>query len=791
MNDQASNPEQPSPERSDPPAPPPLPSPQGSRKKRSSPRFGFCFALCGIILPILALGTELIAHWCYESGLPDPIPNYVNVLLILSVPAFNFLAFLTATRRKEIPLKLLGFLGGIALITSIYHSILFALFTHWVLVGMVFTIWYFGAGLLGFLPLAPLLSFIATLNTIIELKKRPHVGPLSKFVPGLLAGVLLLFLAALPRQLTLIGLRMASSPSAQSEVRGIRLLRKLGNTTQLNRACYPSALWLTDPFTWITTGGDEVSPTRAQDLYYRVTGEAFHSRPSPTIGLRNRVNPGDEFDWDPEQGGDVVAGRLKGLSLAESRMDGSIDADAATAYMEWVLVFENEHWDQREARAQIALPPGAVVSRLTLWIDGEEREAAFGGRSQVKEAYRKVVRRRRDPVLVTTSGPDRVLMQCFPVPSGGEMKVRIGITSPLQLREEDQRLLKLPYFLERNFRIQEQTRHAMWMGDHLRGDLSDLELREAVVRTRSTTLLSYTRNEQGVVEQQIRKEPKPALPRGRLNLVIDSSVGMKSQGPTIAAALSALPEHTELKVFVADDELREITPDQIGQLRAAGGKNNAPALRAAMMDPSSDRVLWIHGPQNWELGSGSSVLQVLERRPELQVYAYQIGHGPQRLLEHLGPISTLHIVPAIDNPESDLRKLLNELAGTETWALKRRQLAAPSSPHSHLSNDHLERLYIFDLIQEDLSDGDADVSQALDLALSYALVTPVSGAVVLETQQQYDEAGLTPLSGLDVPTIPEPSSLALVLMALLILYYRNQILGLLEDLSRRHLFAGR
>ena len=47
-------------------------------------------------------------------------------------------------------------------------------------------------------------------------------------------------------------------------------------------------------------------------------------------------------------------------------------------------------------------------------------------------------------------------------------------------------------------------------------------------------------------------------------------------------------------------------------------------------------------------------------------------------------------------------------------------------------------------------------------------MTPVSGAVVLETQQQYDESRLTPVSQTPqatVPTVPEPHEWALLLVA--------------------------
>ena len=56
-------------------------------------------------------------------------------------------------------------------------------------------------------------------------------------------------------------------------------------------------------------------------------------------------------------------------------------------------------------------------------------------------------------------------------------------------------------------------------------------------------------------------------------------------------------------------------------------------------------------------------------------------------------------------------------------------------------------------------------SAAVALASRYRLVTPVSGAVVLETQQQYDESRLTPVSSATVPTVPEPHEWALMLIA--------------------------
>jgi len=54
----------------------------------------------------------------------------------------------------------------------------------------------------------------------------------------------------------------------------------------------------------------------------------------------------------------------------------------------------------------------------------------------------------------------------------------------------------------------------------------------------------------------------------------------------------------------------------------------------------------------------------------------------------------------------------------------------------------------------------------MQLAERYQLVTPLSGAVVLETKAQYDRAGLKPAEPASVPVVPEPQTWMLMLLAL-------------------------
>jgi hypothetical protein len=63
---------------------------------------------------------------------------------------------------------------------------------------------------------------------------------------------------------------------------------------------------------------------------------------------------------------------------------------------------------------------------------------------------------------------------------------------------------------------------------------------------------------------------------------------------------------------------------------------------------------------------------------------------------------------------------------------------------------------------------------AVGLAQSYQLVTPVSGAVVLETRQQYEAAGLQPVPEGTVPTIPEPDEWLMIMIVLAILIYAHR-----------------
>ncbi|MEX2607230.1 MAG: PEP-CTERM sorting domain-containing protein [Kiritimatiellia bacterium] len=104
-----------------------------------------------------------------------------------------------------------------------------------------------------------------------------------------------------------------------------------------------------------------------------------------------------------------------------------------------------------------------------------------------------------------------------------------------------------------------------------------------------------------------------------------------------------------------------------------------------------------------------------------------------------------------------------------------RELSITEPADAVRTSDHLVRLWARDQIVRSLNEGSSRIESAQELGIRHQLVTPVTGAVVLETAAQYKANNLEPVNPDTVPTIPEPATwlLALVLMGM-IFWLRRQ-----------------
>ena len=792
---------------------------ENHQKTNANKKSSVAMLLLGVFYPAGVIGFELVTRMCAKN-LFNPIPTIWHVLLVSLVPAANGFIWWRLSGALNQHTRLLAFLGATAIGVAAFYTLLFLpIFPM-----AAFAVVFYGIGLL---PLAPLVSLITASLLYKRLRKREPTKMESQKSPlwkGLAVAFGLLILLELPTIVTKTGIRWATAPSAEVNRRGVQLLRRFGDEDALLRYCYSRTGLAGGPWNLIASllhiNGRHIPTPKIREVFYRVTGEPFNSRPSPYDGGTWQILNDFQFDWN--QGGTQVGSRIRDLHLLSSRIDGSVDGDSALAYLEWTMTFRNNATRAHEARAQIALPPGAVVSRATLWVNGEEREAAFAGRAQVRRAYESVVRRRQDPLLVTTQGPERILAQAFPVPpNGGTLRYRIGITAPLDLANLDEGRLVLPTFVSQNFNLRDDFRHALWIEgkqpletstrlalhsrrvahDHYRlsREIRDKELaspsafitvaRDASINT-TWTLDPVNEGEFAIVQTIV--ETTPEVPDG-LVIVLDGSALVKPSVQDIIEGLNAIPSGVEVGFIIASDTLAQIQPsawnenqkrrivEMLRKHRLVGGQNNAPGLASAMQileayDPGT--LLWIHGPQPVPFENTHATLNQaiarLVRFPDIALLS--VAAGPNRLLNQAEWAMEATVIPRLGDVKADLHRYFEKIDGKQaTFEIKRKRIPVYEVDQKLFSNPrsrHITPLWAKEEVLHTLgTDAAGNRSEAIQLASRYHIITPVSGAVVLETAQQYEANSLTPVDRDSVPTIPEPEVWALLIIALLFIIW--------------------
>jgi hypothetical protein len=780
---------------------------------RNPPDHGVLSLVLGVWLPALTVGVEVATRMCAEAFF-DPLPTVWHVLAVSLVPLGNLLIWLELRGRRTLGLRHLAFANGTAMAIAGVYALLFLPLMPMAILGLIV--------MLGALPLAPVIAFVMSIRLRIEL--GAHAGATrirTPFLAGLAAGIAALAALDVPAAATRLGLQWATSSEPAVRQRGIALLRTAGDEDMLLRLCYDAAGRPTGLLSaFVLLGGSllapeqrqlAISPAEAREVYYRVTGAPFNAKPAPHN--QRAWARFDDFQFDADHGGVQVGGRIKGLDIASSRLDGSVSADDGVAYLEWTVEFRNASPVDRETRMQLALPPGGVVSRATLWVNGEEREAAYGGRAEVGAAYQRVaVQQRRDPLLVTTKGADRVLVQAFPVPrGGGTIKFKIGMTAPLDMSDPAKARLTLPAIVDRNFSFPSGVDHDIWIEGkqslsspitslaateiadrqfRLKGALTDKNLgdpRLTVWAARSPTAgpvhawIGAWIGVGHVIRQDIITRSASDAPPA-LMLVVDGSARMKPIVRDIVAALDAIPSGRRVGAIVAAEPPLALEPRPWSDAQKAavirlldahgfaGGEDNVPALIDAMQlleRESTSSVLWVHGPQPVAFRDSAARLEQatsrLVRLPSVMLYS--VEPGPLELLPDAPWAWAIRSLPRSPSIAADLSVYLARELGAAPATTVVRTEVQPDAGGAR-GSDHIVRLWARDrvlrLARENL---EGNRKAAVDLAVQYRLVTPVSGAVVLETKQQYDETRLTPVSPATVPTIPEPHEWALMLIA--------------------------
>lgn len=744
----------------------------------------FFFVAAGVILPIITLCVELYSGLC-AGAFFNPIPTLWHVLLVAAVPLLNSYIIWTLYKQNIERPTLLAWASLVSAGISLFYAFIFAPLFPISLIGILFA----GAG---FLPLSPILAFWA-----IWLMRRNIIGLIGRSFPlswqGLVVALLLVVgtiaLSEVRIKKTRNAIIQAGSADIQQQKEGLEFLRNYGDDFFLitvNRFPYSRNLSVTEAIEGFFEPKEESERANYEQVYYQLKGETYQE----TQSRENKVVPYQDTS----------------LQMIASQIDGSIDNEASLGYLEWTFVFKNNSDWQREAEGEIQLPKNGVVSRLTLWINGEEREAAFAENGRVVRAYNAVTAKRRDPVLVTSAGKDLVKMRCFPVePNGGEMKVRIGVTFPLVLENEKSGLIQLPRFNYNNFSIPETTKHIIWLESKnnlesanqnlkferenkvtaIRGNLSNDEIKDlnATIRaTKPENKLAWTKNESNFITQKVEviKSVKPT----RIIFLIDTSKRFSSEKENVISIIKNLPPESEVGLVLSGGSglnmdltypnsfvgsPTEIV-EKINQATFDGGTDNMPALTKAHRlagEKAGSVVIALYAPQPFEFETTFENRQYFTRRYNNQnIYRFVNSNSYDVVESSLKNHEVFQNQPRYSDLKTDVESLLKQLnEEKQSFKYVREAIAKADVSGAKETSKHLIRLWANDEVRRIIEE-ENDEKKAVALAQKYQLVTPVTGAVVLETQQQYDQFGLKPVDKNSVPTIPEPETYLLIIVVL-------------------------
>jgi hypothetical protein len=733
-----------------------------------------------VIFPAGVILFELLAAWCADVFF-DPLPTPAHLLLVSLVPLVNF-AMWRSVRSQEGGPRWLPIAAGAAIAISASYTLLFLPIMPFAIVGIL----VLGLGLL---PFAPLMTLVFAVRWGVFLSAwQPRAG--RKLFLGAFLGLLLLGIADLPATATHYALNLYRGDAA-SQSRAVSLLRTLGDKDVLLRLAYGDSARATGLISVaVSLGSDNLEQrdrsSEARELYFRSTGTPFNAVEAPgqqTLGARRRWVSG----WDRDQGGESVGSRVEGLALANSRIDGSVATRDNLGYFEWTFEVRNDASAQQEARMTLVLPEGAAPARATLWVNGEPREASIAPRAAARAAYASIVSVQRDPLLVTTDGRQRLLVQAFPVLPGRTMKFRVGYAAPFSVAADGRRSLALPAILERNFGVADDLAHNIWiegdgkLGGMLKGRLSDEELLGRRPRLSAERLTAPLISKGSVpalgklAAIPVTQTVAPAAPvrPAALMIVLDGSKNNRSGGVALRDAIDAIPAGLPVGFWIAGDRPVELEPQPWSAAHRArlleaieltpfeGGQDNLAQLRAALASNASGTLLWIHGPQPIAFTRSKAELeQLLDRQPALpQLIRYQAVPGRAFTIQGTRWFETAREIIPSGNVAADLRAAVADASGSApAWTTTRvRDGGGPGS-------QHLVRLWAADHIAANAGPNETARDADVDLARRLNLITFVSGAVVLETAKQYQENGLPVPSADDVPTVPEPGTWLLLAM---------------------------
>lgn len=585
---------------------------------------GMGVMLLGVLLPGLLLAAASVA--CCERItlmlLKHPVETIIEIALAVMIPVGNLVIWKSLSRDDRRFAKRRGIMNGIAIGSASIIAALgwAAVILHYPAVdessGNPHPGAFTSIAVIATLAASTAIYLANSLRVSRELRSS-QLRTVAYSVIGVIFSTLL-FVGSEARSICIrVAEYMSTSESVAERKSGLDFLRQINPERDLMMECANSkAAGIPGLFI-------RIEPTTQRQLYFSVTGKPFRDDKSSDFASM----PDDYLQRH------VVGAPISGLSLVRSAMTGVVNPSTLSSTINWTFVFKNRTYQRQEARAEIGLPEGAVVSQMTVWPDGEPTNARFNVSGAAANAFQSPVEAGHDaPAIVTDLGRGRTLLHCYPVPAQGEMKVRVAIVVPLKLHTLTEASVSLPRFIDNNFAIATDNSMSIRspekltmnlkgirtgvsaLGDKvLSGTIKEEDLSGAGLSIRVTRPATLGPNvirdpfikAGSFIVQTIKKIEAPAP--SQLIIVVDGSQSVRDHVKELKSALSKLPDSMAKQMIIASDQngAPEVLDFKTGlskldSINLSGGQDNLQAVvKAAELagEAKGGNVLWIHGPQ--------------------------------------------------------------------------------------------------------------------------------------------------------------------------------------------------
>jgi Ca-activated chloride channel family protein len=117
------------------------------------------------------------------------------------------------------------------------------------------------------------------------------------------------------------------------------------------------------------------------------------------------------------------------FALKSQQVEAAINDLTAETTVE--QVFENRGGRPAEGVYLFAVAENAAVHNFTMWMNGREVTAELLDADKARQIYESIVARMRDPALLEYVGRGLIRARVFPIPVGGECRVKLRYSQPL------------------------------------------------------------------------------------------------------------------------------------------------------------------------------------------------------------------------------------------------------------------------------------------------------------------------------------------------------------------------